>query len=287
MANVKSLADMLECPDCGSKLSGEYSCAGCGRIFEAVNGVIDLMPLHDSYPPLGVYSDPDYRKYISLRGPMYEFFYNNRNPVINRVQCSGYRSIRRLLPSDPGDVLECGSGIGMFLRLFPEIERARFVMSDIDMASLEAIQDKQLLHGVVRATNDRLPFATAAFDTVVSHSHLEHAPYLDVALMEISRVLRPDGCFLASIPTEGGLAWTLGRALTSARHFSRIHGIDYIRANLIDHCNTANQVERALRRYFRIIKRSFFPFWMPSFNFNFTVTYLLRPLTLDFTRPRE
>lgn len=56
------------------------------------------------------------------------------------------------------------------------------------------------------ADEDRLPFADASFDLVVSVAGLANLSDLPGALVQVRRVLKPDGLFLACIP--GGL--TLG-----------------------------------------------------------------------------
>jgi len=56
------------------------------------------------------------------------------------------------------------------------------------------------------ADEDRLPFADASFDLVISIGGLANLSDLPGALVQIRRVLRPDGLFVACIP--GGL--TLG-----------------------------------------------------------------------------
>jgi NADH dehydrogenase [ubiquinone] 1 alpha subcomplex assembly factor 5 len=58
----------------------------------------------------------------------------------------------------------------------------------------------------VVADEDRLPFADASFDLVISVGGLANLSDLPGALLQARRVLRPDGLFAASIP--GGL--TLG-----------------------------------------------------------------------------
>lgn len=59
--------------------------------------------------------------------------------------------------------------------------------------------------GGVQADEDRLPFAAASFDLVVSVGVLDTVNDLPGALTLIRRVLRPDGLFLAAFPGAGGL----------------------------------------------------------------------------------
>lgn len=267
---------LLKCPDCGGKIGHDLVCSQCFRIYQQRDAIVNLMPKDQALPNLAVYSDPDYIKYNSLQGQTDDYFYRNRNPLINWVQCSGYNAIKKLLCEHSGAILECGCGTGIFIDIHKQINKSNYVMSDIDDRSLARIKDRESLAGVVKATAYRLPFVDASFDVVISHAQLEHLPYLDHALQEIKRVLKPAGTFLASVPNEGGLFWSKGRQMTSALYFKNTYGIDYLKANRIDHFNTVHQIDRALRRYFDIEKRIFFPFMFPNFDFNFTCTYKLR-----------
>lgn len=113
-----------------------------------------------------------------------------------------------------GDVLDLGCADGMFVappgahvaRVDPGFAFARFA-------------------GGVQADEDRLPFADASFDLVVSAGALDDIDDLPGALTLARRVLRPDGLFLASFCGAGTLA-TLRAVLREAegdRPAARIH----------------------------------------------------------------
>ena len=59
--------------------------------------------------------------------------------------------------------------------------------------------------GGVQCDEDRLPFAPASFDLVVSAGTLDSVNDLPGALVQIRRVLRPDGLFLAAFVGAGSL----------------------------------------------------------------------------------
>lgn len=79
--------------------------------------------------------------------------------------------------------------------------------------------------GGVQADEDRLPFAAASFDLVVSAGVLDSVNDLPGALTLIRRALRPDGLFLAAFTGAGSLS-TLRAVLREAerdRPAARIH----------------------------------------------------------------
>jgi len=69
--------------------------------------------------------------------------------------------------------------------------------------------------GCVAADEECLPFAPASFDLVVASLSLHWVNDLPGALLQLRRVLRPGGLFLASVPVLGTLA-ELRSALTAA-----------------------------------------------------------------------
>ena len=79
--------------------------------------------------------------------------------------------------------------------------------------------------GAVQGDEDRLPFADASFDLVVSAGVLDQVNDVPGALALIRRVLRPDGLFLGAMVGAGSLA-TLRTALRAAekdRPVARLH----------------------------------------------------------------
>src|ERR1700676_1461781 len=65
----------------------------------------------------------------------------------------------------------------------------------------------------VRGDASELPFASGAFDAVLSNHSLEHVRDLDGCLSEMSRVLKPDGCLYVAVPDSTTLTDRLYRWL--------------------------------------------------------------------------
>lgn len=274
MITAHNLEGILQCPDCNGRISGAMQCQQCKRTFGSHDQIIELLPAHE-LPRLAVYEDPDYKEYHRILADSHDYFYKEAPFVSRWVQSAGYQRIKKILHNAAGLVLENGCGSGVFFSINKNINRSEYIMLDNDLASLKRIQPRQDIKAIVHGTAYRLPFRDNSFDIVFSHAHLEHLPYLDWSLQETKRVLKPHGKFIASVPTEGGFLWSLGRSLTSAPHFSKKLNIDYLRANRIDHFNTIHQIDRAIKRYFHIEKCYRFPFLLPSYDANLIYTYIM------------
>lgn len=82
--------------------------------------------------------------------------------------------------------------------------------------------------GGIQCDEDRLPFADASFDLVISIGTLDSVNDLPGALALIRRILRPDGLFLGAFTGAGSLAWLKSALLaadsaTSGGAVPRIH----------------------------------------------------------------
>ncbi len=123
----------------------------------------------------------------------------------NEADSSGRRrmaTILEYLDIQPGDrVLDCGCGLGWWLKVAGELFDCELYGIDVDLgrlrrASVEIGPRSQLL--VASAT--RLPFLDGSFDKVVLSEVLEHVAD-DAALMrEVHRVLRPGGVVAVTVP---------------------------------------------------------------------------------------
>ena len=86
---------------------------------------------------------------------------------------------------------------------------------------------------------------------MLSFYSLEHMHPLGGYLDEYARILRPGGRIAGAIPTEGGLAWGLGRFLTSRRWIHRNTAIDYDKIICWEHPNFADTIVQELDARFR------------------------------------
>jgi ubiquinone/menaquinone biosynthesis C-methylase UbiE len=109
------------------------------------------------------------------------------------------RRRRELLSQARGQTLEIGSGTGLNLVHYPD-DLDGLVLAEPDPSMRKrlqtAVRRSERMVDVIDARAERLPFADASVDTVVSTLVLCTVDAPDIALREIGRVLRPDGQLL-------------------------------------------------------------------------------------------
>ena len=199
----------------------------------------------------------------------------------DRVSRMAYPVISRV---DFGDkhVLEIGPGM---IRHLPYIngKLARYTICDINEDVL-GMAEKQLKDTAIpcetvllsRKNEGRLPFVEKSFDIVISFNSLEHLYPLDRYLFEIKRILKSGGQFIGGIPCEGGLAWGLGRFLTTRRYVHKNYGIDYDKIICWEHPNFADHILERLDFYFEREYLKLHPFSILSIDFNLVASFVYK-----------
>jgi len=121
-----------------------------------------------------------------------------------------------------------------------------------------------------------LPFKDSIFDRILAIHVLEHLANLPHALAEVARVMKPSGVFCVVIPCEGGIAYTLGRNVTSRRIFERKFGKNFDWIMAYDHVNTSSEILSEVRKRFGSVRTVYFPTRVPSIHINLLIGMELR-----------
>lgn len=121
-------------------------------------------------------------------------------------------------------VLEVGCGQGALVNHLSGLG-ARIVGMDMSDQSLRRAAEgaKELGNDSVRLLHgdaERLPFADASFDSVVSFGVLHHTPDTDGAVQEVRRVLKPGGTATVMLYRTGNPKWWATTLLRSWGHAS-------------------------------------------------------------------
>jgi len=167
-----------------------------------------------------------------------------------RYVAGSVRETLRRAAIQPGErVLDVGSGTGALLAtLRAASPSVAGIGVDLSPAMVHAARDK-LGPAVPLAVSDaeRLPFAAAAFDVVVSTSALHFWARPDVALREVARVLRPQGRLVL---TDWCADYLTIRILGFARRVvDRVHHAPYSSRACDGMLQRAGFVDRRVDRY--------------------------------------
>lgn len=115
-------------------------------------------------------------------------------------------------------VLDIGCGDGHFASVtYREPLDVGLDPMDRDLAEAAAMRPDVYVD-VVKGSATSIPFADAAFGTVVSNCVIEHIPDVEATLSEIARVLRPGGTFATTLPSEHYPEYLLGTTIANKLH---------------------------------------------------------------------
>jgi len=125
------------------------------------------------------------------------------------IRANEIRALDRVTFKHP--VLDVGCGDGFVAKVILSSRKDKFDVgldlseSEISYARKSGSYKKTIVGNVYS-----LPFGNEAFSTVFSNSVIEHIPDLDKSLSEISRVLKPGGEFIITVPTPYLTKYLLG-----------------------------------------------------------------------------
>jgi SAM-dependent methyltransferase len=148
-----------------------------------------------------------------------------------------------------GRVLENGCGVGMYVEHMLAFGGE---VTGLEYDFERAQQAAQRSPRTVNAAGERLPFAAATFDLVLSHEVLEHVQDDRSSTTEIIRVLRTGGRAVLFVPNRGYPFETHGIYWGGKYHFGNKLFVNYLprslRAKLAPHVRvyTAVDIERLL-----------------------------------------
>jgi SAM-dependent methyltransferase/uncharacterized protein YbaR (Trm112 family) len=268
----EALIAILQCPDCAGQLSPGtgLACRNCGRTYPVTpDGILCLMPSHPPKLP-AAYDDPDYQKMSACFDDSMPYF-TEGNSVFKLIHESAHRTLTRWRGTTQGWACDLGCGQGYHYRYWPDIERV--IGIDIRLESLSKLRAQFPNAILIQANCCTLPLKSGALAAITSIYAFEHIYHLREAMAEVARVLAPRGRLFIGLPGEGGLAWTLGRKLTSERTMSKRYNLDYRKYIALEHCNTAASVIAALKQRFAVRRQRLFPLpFLPVIDLNLTVS---------------
>ena len=97
-------------------------------------------------------------------------------------------------------VLDMGCRDGILTRHF--IDQNEVTGLDIDKLALEACKKNLNIETIWADFSLQIPLPTSSFDVVIAGEVIEHLPYPEVTVSEVSRILKPEGLFIGSVPNS-------------------------------------------------------------------------------------
>jgi SAM-dependent methyltransferase len=212
----------------------------------------------------------------------YTDFYtaNQREGLGTKVNDAGYE-VMSLLDIAGKNVVEIGAGDIRHMKYWKG-QPQEYILADVHADMMKKAQAKLNesnvpFRSVLLERGQPLPFADASVDVVVSFYSLEHLYPLLPSLEEMHRVLSPGGILIGAIPAEGGLAWGVGRFVTSRRWFKKHTTIDPDKIICWEHPNFADQVITELDQLFDKQLTQFWPLpRLPLLDVNLIIQFIYR-----------
>lgn len=216
-----------------------------------------------------------------------KFYYaNQKTGAGDVVNNSGY-AIMNQIDWNSKKVLEVGPGEIRHLPYWhrpneKDYTNTEFVIADIYEGMLNSSGDVLEKAGIpcrkvkIDPENEMLPFEDSSFDAIVTFYALEHIYPLDTYLDELRRVLKSGGLLIGAIPAEGGLAWGLGRYLTSRQWLLKNSTIDPEKLICWEHPNFSDEILNLLDQKFKRQKVKYWPLKIPLIDTNLTISFIYK-----------
>ncbi|HRI62894.1 MAG TPA: class I SAM-dependent methyltransferase [Polyangium sp.] len=186
--------------------------------------------------------------------------YYARSPSIIRfIEQKRLEIIQEMVGEVDGrELAEIGSGGGHVLRMFPKAKITAIDVSDIflDTAKKNLVgYDAKFIKGEV----DKLDLPAASFDRIICTEVLEHTLDPEAILRAISRLLRPAGIAVITVPNDPLILQLKGLVRRTPVGWVLRDRLDWGGDMYHLHKWKPSEFQRILERHFRITERSSAP----------------------------
>ena len=227
--------------------------------------------------------DADWVQWLSV----YSDFYSNtqKKGIGKYVNDAGYRIFKNFNFQDKV-VLEIGPGSLPHLE-FMKGKPSKYIIADIDQEFL-SVSKKKLDDFKIKSEsilidnreNPNIPnIQVNSIDVIVTFYSLEHLYPLEPFLNAYKQYLKKDGVIIGAVPCEGGLAWGLGRFLTSRRWLKKNTSINPDKIICWEHPNFISRIKNLLDKNFQLVNSTFFPFRIISGDLNLVFSFVYKKTT--------
>lgn len=220
-------------------------------------------------------ADPDWQEW---QKEYLNFYQSNQKQGLGKtINDAGYQILKQIDLSGKS-IAEIGPG-GMHHMPFWNGVPALFTAFDIEprfLAETEAKMTCPYQGVLLDGRSAALPVADDSFDILLTFYSLEHLHPLDEFLDDYRRVLKPGGLLVGAVPNEGGLAWGLGRFLTSRRWVHQHTSINYDKIICWEHPNFVDTIINGLEQRFDRRRLGQYPLRILIYDMNLVTSFVYK-----------
>lgn len=194
------------------------------------------------------------------------FYLENQRKGIGKVVNNAGYKIMKKIDLTGKTVLEIGAGDIKHTKHWKKEKPEVYIIADVqEEMTNKALPVLSFLNVPIQSLlidrdSQRIPLESNSIDVIITFYSLEHIHPLKPYLEEMHRLLRPGGIIVGAIPTEGGLAWGLGRFVTSRRWLKKNTSINPDKIICWEHPNFGDEVIKTMDSVFQRKIISYWPF---------------------------
>lgn len=203
-----------------------------------------------------------------------KYFHNINRDKFSSITHWGHEYVARNAPANFIKTLEVGPGLGEHLKYekLSDEQKNNYVGIEMRNNMAEEIRlNYPFVKILIGDCQDYIDYPTGYFDRIIAMHILEHLPNLPMFLKQACRLLSDNGVLQIVIPCEGGIGYSLGRALTSKRIFEKRYKLPYGEFISYEHVNNAREIVKELKKYFILKDRKFYPSKIPFIDANLII----------------
>tara|TARA_B100000989_G_scaffold101303_1_gene74014 strand:+ start:824 stop:1489 length:666 start_codon:yes stop_codon:yes gene_type:complete len=172
-------------------------------------------------------------------------------------------------------ILEIGAGIEPHDKYIKHPFEEYHILETSDFALDElSLNKKYILH---KYDGENIPFDDESFDRIIISHSLEHIEKPEDFMIKIMKILRKNGVFSISLPTDPGLLWRSARFINGffkAKKTYNISRLEYNYINATEHINSIFNLRAIIKyKYKNNHEEYFFPtrIKLPDINLFYNV----------------
>lgn len=222
-------------------------------IYQASNSLKDIKKLMDSYPRKHPDLPDEYKKvYV-------QHYKENREGKtrVSRISKKVEGWMHKIVAKSSGEglkTLEIGAGT------LNQLDFEQPYIYDIIEPFQALFKDFVHLKDVRNVYSDISEIHGKKYDRIISVACFEHIENLPELVCFTVKLLKRNGKLCISIPNEGRFLWKFSYTVTTGREFERRYGLKYKTMIEHEHINTADEIEKILKYYYKNVKVRFFGF---------------------------